>query len=167
MKRNDFVKGVGFATLGFAFLPNRIVGQDDKPAAYQKEIVKTFVKAAHSDLEKVKELLEDYPNLIYSSWDWGKGDFETGIDAGGHMGHKKMVNFLIERGARPTLHALAMLGKTSLVKPILLAYPKLIHSLGPHGFTFLHHAKKGGEEATELLAFFEAKGQTETKVSLW
>ena len=167
MKRSDFIKGIGLATVGYAAFPNRIVGQDDKPAAYQKEVVKKFVRASHNDLDKVKELLDEYPNLVYSSWDWGKGDFETGIDAGGHVGHKEMVNFLINTGARPTLHALAMLGKTELVRPVLTAYPQLINNLGPHGFTFLHHAKKGGEEATELLAFFEEKGQTETKVSLW
>jgi hypothetical protein len=27
-----------------------------------------------------------------------------------------------------------------------------------HGFTLLHHAKRGGEEAKELLAYFEASG---------
>ncbi len=166
MNRSDFIKGMGLTTLGMMTLPNRILGQDDKPAAYQKDIVKKFVGASHRDLDKVKELLEEYPNLIYSSWDWGKGDFETGIGAGGHVGHKEMVNFLIDKGARPTLHVLTMLGKTDLVKPILKAYPQLINSLGPHGFTFLHHAQRGGEEAKELLAFFEEKGQTKTKVSL-
>jgi hypothetical protein len=112
-------------------------------------------------------LLEEYPNLIYSSYDWGGGDFETAIGAGGHVGYKEMVNFLIDKGARPTLHALTMLGKTELVKPAMEAYPQLIQSLGPHGFTFLHHAKKGGEQAVELLAYFEEKGVTETKVSLY
>ena len=166
MKRIDFLRGMGLATTAF-IAPNTILGLEDKPAAYQKEIVQQFVGAGHSNLDKVKELLTEYPNLIYSSHDWGGGDFETAIGAGGHVGFKEMVNFLIDKGARPTLHALTMLGKTKLVKPTLEMYPQLIHSLGPHGFTFLHHAKKGGEDASELFAWFEEKGLTRTQVSLY
>ena len=166
MKRQDFLKGTGLLTTAMLVTPNTILGQD-KPVAYQKDIVKKFVGASHSDLNTVKELLDEFPNLIYSSWDWGGGDFETGIGAGGHVGHKEMVNFLIDKGARPTLHVMTMLGKTELVKPILETYPQLLNSLGPHGFTFLHHAQKGGDDANELLQYFEDKGQTQTKVSLW
>ena len=104
---------------------------------------------------------------VESYWDWGGGDFETGIGAGGHVGHKEMVNFLIDKGARPTLHVMTMLGKTELVKPVLETYPQLLNSLGPHGFTFLHHAQKGGKDSEELLQYFEEKGQTESKISLW
>ncbi len=166
MNRNQFIKGIGLAGAGLIVAPNTILGQD-KPAAYQKEVVSSFVGAGHSNLDKVKELLEEYPNLIYSSHDWGGGDFETAIGAGGHVGHKDMVNFLLSKGARPTLHCLTMLGKTDLVKPTLEAYPALVNSLGPHGFTFLHHAQRGGDDARELLAYFEGKGQTETKQKLW
>ncbi len=167
MKRTDFIKGFGLATTALIVAPNTILGQDDKPKAYQKDIVQQFVGAAHSNLDKVKELLEDLPNLIYSSHDWGGGDFETAIGAGGHVGHKAMVNYLIDKGARPTLHVMTMLGKTELVKPILETYPQLVNSLGPHGFTFLHHAKRGGKDAKELLAYFESKGQTERKVKIY
>lgn len=78
-----------------------------------------------------------------------------------------MVNLLIERGALPTLHTLAMLGKTDLVKPMLEAYPSLLYSKGPHGFTLLHHAKRGGADAQKLVAYLEMKGLKETKVSLF
>ena len=166
MNRNQFLSGIGLTGAGLIVAPNKIFGQD-RPDAYQKEVVNKFVGAAHSNLDAVKELVEEYPNLIYSSHDWGGGDFETGIGAGGHVGYKEMVNFLISKGARPTLHVLTMLGKTELVKPILEEYPQLINSLGPHGFTFLHHAKKGGDDSKELLAYFEEKGQTEGKVSLY
>lgn len=166
MNRKQFISGIGLASAGLIVAPNTILGQE-KPASYQKEVVSSFVGAGHSNLDKVKELLEEFPNLIYSSWDWGGGDFETAIGAGGHVGHKAMVNYLISKGARPTLHALTMLGKTELVKPTLDAYPTLINSLGPHGFTFLHHAQRGGDDAKELLTYFEEKGQTQTKISLW
>lgn len=158
MNRKQFISGMSLAGVGMVIAPNTILGQDG-PASYQKEIVQSFVGAGHSNLDKVKELLEEFPNLIYSSHDWGGGDFETAIGAGGHVGHKDMVNFLISKGARPTLHCLTMLGKTELVMPTLEAYPTLINSLGPHGFTFLHHAERGGDDAKELFAFFEEKGQ--------
>ncbi|HCX20651.1 MAG: hypothetical protein CMB80_11485 [Flammeovirgaceae bacterium] len=166
MKRSSFLKGAGLLTTGLIVAPNTILGQD-KPEAYQKDVVRQFVGASHSDLDKVKELISEFPNLIYSSWDWGGGDFETGIGAGGHVGNKEVVNYLIELGARPTIHALTMLGKTNLVKPILDEYPQLINSAGPHGFTLKHHAQKGGEDAKELLSYLETKNAKAGKLDLW
>ncbi|WP_421871601.1 hypothetical protein [Marinoscillum sp.] len=166
MKRSSFIKGAGLFSAGLFVAPNTILGQD-KPAAYQKEVVSKFVGASHSDLEKIKGLLEEFPNLIYSSWDWGGGDFETGIGAGGHVGNKAIVNFLLDQGARPTIHALTMLGKTNLVKPILEEYPQLINSAGPHGFTLVHHAERGGEDSVELLTYLQEKGAKSGKLSLW
>ncbi|NNF01790.1 MAG: ankyrin repeat domain-containing protein [Bacteroidia bacterium] len=166
MNRLEFIRASSVTAATLLCAPNTILGQEDKPAAYQKEIVQSFVGAGHSNLDKVKELLIEFPNLIYCSNDWGNGDFETAIGAGGHVGHKEMVNFLIDKGTRPTLHALTMLGKTDLVVPIIEEYPQLINSLGPHGFTFLHHAQRGGDDSAQLLVYFETKGLKETKVPL-
>lgn len=166
MNRQIFLKSVGLAIPALMVTPNTILGSE-KPEAYQKEVVSSFVGAGHSNLDRVKELLTEFPNLIYSSWDWGGGDFETAIGAAGHVGNKPIANFLLDKGARPTLHCLTMLGKTKLVIPTLEVYPKLVYSLGPHGFTFLHHAQRGGKEAEELLEYFEKRGLKETKVSLY
>ena len=166
MKRNEFIKGLGLVSVGSALIPNTVFGQD-KPAPLPPEKVSKFVGSSHANFDVVKELYEEFPNLIYCSWDWGGGDFETGIDACGHVGSKDIANFLIDKGARPTLFVLTMLGKTELVKPVMEAYPQLIHSLGPHGFTFLHHAKRGKEDAEELLEYFTSKGLKEDKVSLY
>nr|MCU0421112.1 hypothetical protein [Cyclobacteriaceae bacterium] len=68
--------------------------------------------------------------------------------------------------ARVNLFVLTMLGKTELVKPVLEAYPKLLTALGPHGFTLLHHAKVGGEEAKELYTYLEQRGLTEVKAKI-
>lgn len=165
MKRSQFMKTFCFTSTAMIVAPNRILGQE-KPAAYQKEIVKSFVGAGHNNLDKVKELLDTYPNLIYSSWDWGNGDFETSIGAAGHVGYKELANYLISKGARPTIHVLTMLGKTDLVLPILKTYPQLINSLGPHGFTLLHHARKGGKEAQQLADYLTASGLKELKLAL-
>ena len=50
---------------------------------YKLEVVKEFVIAGHSKLDKVKELLEEFPNLLFCRYDWGNGDFEELLKAQG------------------------------------------------------------------------------------
>lgn len=96
----------------------------------------------------------------------GAGDFETALGAAGHMGLKETANFLLSLGARADIFVLTMLGKTDIVKAILKDYPSLLNSKGPHGFTLLHHAEKGGKESEELVAHFQSLGLTETFIKL-
>src|SRR4051794_36428666 len=70
----------------------------DDPLAPEK--VKEFVIAGHSDLAKTKSLLVETPSLLYATWDWGDGDFETALEGAGHVGNKDIANFLIDAGAR-------------------------------------------------------------------
>ena len=126
-----------------------------------QEVVKEFVTVAHSDFKRMKTLLEEYPNLLNATVDWGDGDFESAVGAAGHMGHKEYANYLIERGARFDIFVLTMLGKTEIVMPFFEAFPDLVTSIGPHGFTLLHHAEKGGGDSKELYDYFESKGLTE------
>src|SRR5688572_19984889 len=108
------------------------------------EKVKEFVSAGHNNIDKVKTLLMEFPTLIYATWDLGGGDFETGLEGAGHVGNKEIANHLIGAGARTSLFVLAMLGKTAIVKSWLDAYPQYLTARGPHGFTLLHHAQRGG-----------------------
>ena len=130
------------------------------------EKVKEFVVAGHNDLDKIKFLLIEFPTLLYATWDWGGGDFETGLEGAGHVGNKEIANFLIGQGARTNLFVLTMLGKTQIVKSYLETYPEYLNARGPHGFTFLHHAQRGGEDAKELLDYLQAKGLKETRSKL-
>jgi hypothetical protein len=115
------------------------------PEPYKLEIVKEFVSVGHGDFVRLKALYNEYPNLIYSAYDWGNGDFETDLEAAGHVGNQEIANFLIEAGARPNIFVMTMLGKTKWVKTILEELPALLNSKGPHGFTLLHHAQKGAK----------------------
>ncbi len=133
---------------------------------YSQKLIKEFVVAGHNNLDKVKTMLADYPNLLNCTWDWGGGDFEMAIGGAGHVGNKEIANHLIGVGARVNLFVLTMLGKTNIVKPMLEEYPNLIYAKGPHGFTMLHHAKQGGDAALELYEYLQSKGLTKTKVSL-
>ena len=138
----------------------------EEPAPFSTDLVKEFVKAGHGDFPRVKAMLQEHPNLIYAKFDWGNGDFEAAIEGAGHVGNKEIANYLIEAGSRVTLYVLTMLGKTELVRPVLEAYPQMVYAKGPHGFTFLHHAKVGGEDSAQLYDWLQQKGLKEDWVKL-
>ncbi len=129
---------------------------DTKPALEAK-LVQEFVSVAHSDLNRVKELLAQEPALVNATWDWGGGDFETALGAAGHMGRKDIAGFLLANGARIDIFVAAMLGKLEIVKAALTAYPEAINTPGPHGIPLIAHAKAGGEEAKAVLEFLESQ----------
>jgi hypothetical protein len=157
------------ATAGTAMLINpiqSIAKFDEEPPPYKLEVVKEFVIAGHGKLDKVKEMLEEYPNLLYCRYDWGNGDFEEAIEGAGHVGNKEIANYLIEKGARPNLFVLTMLGETAIVKSAIEKYPALLKAKGPHGLSLLQHATKGGEASKELLDYFKSKGLTEMQFKI-
>jgi len=125
---------------------------DTKPAL-ESNLVEEFVRVAHADFDRTKELLGQEPGLVNATWDWGGGDFETALGAAAHMGRKDIANYLLENGARLDLFAAAMLGKLDIVKAVLIAYPDAINIPGPHGIPLIEHAKFGGEEAKAVLEF--------------
>ncbi len=128
---------------------------EPKPALDSK-LVQEFVGNAHGDLNRVQELLAQEPALINACWDWGGGDFETGLGAAAHMGRKDIGCFLLQKGARLDLFAAAMLGKLEIVRAALTAFPEAIHTPGPHGIPLIAHAKAGGEEARAVFEFLES-----------
>jgi hypothetical protein len=129
-----------------------------KPPALFPESVKIWVGKAHSDLEYIKMALLEEPNLLNAAWDWGGGDFETALEAAGHVGNKEIAHFLLSKGARMNIFCAAMLGQLEVVKTILTAFPDLKDSKGPHGLQLIHHAKKGGADALAVLDYLNAIG---------
>lgn len=129
---------------------------ETKPAALETTLVQEFVGNAHGDLERVKELLAQEPALVNAAWDWGGGDWETGLGAAAHMGRQDIANYLLESGARLDLFAAAMLGKLEIIRAALESYPDAINIPGPHGIPLIAHAKAGGEEAQAVLEFLES-----------
>ena len=127
----------------------------DRGPALGAEMVKEFVVAAHGNLDKTKSMLAETPSLVYATWDWGGGDFETGLGGASHMGRRDIALFLLENGARMDLFAAAMLGKLEIIKAAASAFPKLQNTLGPHKIPLIVHAKKGGAEAEAVVAFLQ------------
>lgn len=127
----------------------------ERPPAIAPELVHEFVGNAHGDLQRVQQLLAQEPMLVNAAWDWGGGDWETGLGAASHMGRRDIALYLLENGARMDIFAAAMLGHAEIVRAILNAYPEMRHQKGPHGIPLLAHAKAGGEEAAEVVALLE------------
>src|SRR5207245_7774142 len=115
-----------------------------------------FVGNSHGDLARVKELVEREPALVNATWDWGGGDWETGLGAAAHVGRKDIADYLLGRGARIDLFAAAMLGKIEIVRAVVQAFPDAPGIRGPHGIPLLDHAKAGGEQATPVVEFLQS-----------
>jgi hypothetical protein len=161
MDRKNFILTVAGGAAGLTLARTIVHAQtpaQQEPPPIPANIVKDFVGAGHRDLGKIQSMMGDYPNIVHCTYDWGNGDFESAIEGAGHVGNKAIAEYLIENGSRVTLFALAMLGKTDLVKPVLEAYPKLIFANGPHGFTLLHHAKLAGKDGEALYNYLDEKG---------
>ncbi len=127
-----------------------------KKTALDAELVHRFVYDAHSDFDSVKAMLDEEPSLVNACWDWGGGDWETGLGAAAHMGRKDIAEHLLQHGARIDLYAAAMLGKLSVVQAILEDNPSEKDKPGPHGIKLMTHAKKGGKEAAEVVKLLQS-----------
>ena len=129
-----------------------------KPPALPPDQVQATVGQAHRSLEKVRELVEATPLLVNACWDWGGGDFETPLEAAAHTGGREIAEYLLSKGARPTIYAAGMLGQLDLVKAFHAFDPKAHLIPGPHGFTLLHCVKKGGPAAQPVLDWLLSQG---------
>ncbi len=129
---------------------------DERPPQLDPALVNEFVSVAHADLDEVKRLLAEEPALVKASWDWGGGDFETGLGAAAHMGHREIALFLLDNGAALDLFAAAMLGYLDVVRAMLAEHPELRDANGAHGIPLTVHAQQGGEQAKVVLELLEA-----------
>ena len=127
------------------------------------EIVREMVTVSHFDLKRVKELVESRASLAKACWDWGFGDWESAIGAASHVGNRAIAEFLISKGARPSLFSAAMLGQVDVVKAFVAAQPGIQKIRGPHGITLLAHAKNGGAGAKSVYDFLQSVGDADNE----
>jgi len=132
--------------------------QPERPPALPATLVSDFVRKAHADFAGTKALLAEQPTLLNATWDWGGGDFETGIGGAGHMGNREIAEFLVGQGARFDIFVAAMLGKLEIVRAMLTIWPGLLQSKGPHGIALLRHARAGGEPAAPVVDYLISLG---------
>jgi hypothetical protein len=127
------------------------------------EIVREMVTVSHFDLKRVKELVESRPSLAKACWDWGFGDWESAIGAASHMGNHPMAEYLMSKGAQPSIFSAAMLGHVDVVKAYVTAQPGVQKIRGPHGITLLAHAKNGGAGARNVYDFLQSLGDADAE----
>jgi hypothetical protein len=131
---------------------------DDFFPALHPSLVKDFVGLSHSNLAKVKEMVQQHPALAKASWDWGYGDHETALGAASHVGQRAIAELLLENGAPPTLFSATMLGQLEVVKACMAATPGLQRIRGPHSLSLMVHARAGGPAAAPVVAYLESLG---------
>ena len=168
VSRNEFLQ---YSLMGAAglLLPTFVHAQtqtkQEKPPAINLEIVKEFVGVCHGKFDRAKEMLENNHLLLHVSYDWGGGDYESGIEAAGHVGNKEIAGYLLSKGARYNIYLASMLGHLEVVRQVLTFNPSLLNSKGPHGFTMLHHAQKG--EATVVEEYLKSLGAEQTRIDFY
>ena len=166
ISRSEFMHKGALGAAGILLLPSLLYAQASPASKAQpqkgppldKELVKEFVTVAHKDFGKVKAMLAETPDLLNASHNWTDWDWEDAIGAAGHMGYRDMALFLLDQGARPTIHVAAMLGQMDIVKAYVTDLPQMKEALGPHKLGLLHHAEKGGVYASEVVDYLKSIG---------
>jgi hypothetical protein len=121
-------------------------------------MVQEMVVVSHGNEKRVRELVEAHPALARAAMDWGFGDWEDALGAASHVGNRDIAEYLIAKGARPTIFSAAMLGHLDAVKAFVAAQPGVQRIAGPHSISLLSHAKAGGPAAAAVFEFLERLG---------
>src|SRR4051812_2968193 len=107
--------------------------------------IREFVIAGHGNLEKVKQMLALYPDLLNIAHEWRPGDTETALQGAAHVGSREIAEFLLAQGAPLDICTAAMLGERAEVERFLEKEPDQIHTNGAHGIPLLTHAALSGD----------------------
>lgn len=165
LTRKKFIITSLSGATGIVLLPHIVSAQQtpapmkqQKAPPLDKELVKEFVIAGHKDLDKVKSMLQENPDLLNASYNWKDWDWEDAIGGAGHMGLRDMALYLLEQGARPTICVAAMLGNLDVIKTFINAFPQMKESVGPHNISLMAHAVKGGEPARSVVEYLQSIG---------
>lgn len=186
-ERRRFIKSsafglIGITTFGFASSQDAISkpwhNNDKDPLFYRypsmnDSMVSGIVGASHRDIDKVKELLGQRPELAVATWDWGFGDWESALGAASHVGRRDIAELLMSHGARPDIFTFAMLGAYKSLQEIVETVPGIQKTPGPHGITLLQHAKNrlgdkniSAEDkvnVNKVISYLEAAGNADLK----
>jgi len=104
------------------------------------EQIREFVIAGHGNLEKVRQMLAENPELLNVSYRWNENDTETAIQAAAQVGNANVAQFLLKQGAPLEICTAAMLGMQDEVVRRLNEDPRNANATGAHGIPLLPHA---------------------------
>ncbi len=154
--RRSLLFGSALSVAGVSLTRPRAAAPEKAPL--DSELVGRFVGRSHFDLEAVREMLRQQPALVNAAWDWGNGDWETGLGAASHNGRREIALHILDSGARIDVFAATMLGYRSIVTTFLDELPDLHRVPGPHGIPLLSHAVVGRQQSRPLVGLLIERG---------
>jgi len=122
------------------------------------DLVREFVIAGHGNLEKVRKMLAERPDLLNAAYAWTENDHETAIQAAAQVGSASIAEYLLGKGAPLEICTAAMLGNKQEVERGIRDNPDSIKSTGAHGIPILTHAAWSGD--LELVQYLFRNGAT-------
>lgn len=128
-----------------------------------QELAHQFIIECHANLDKVKEMLVEHPQLVHA---YNQETDESALGAAGHMGNRQIANYLLHHGAKLELATAAMLGMRAEVDRFTEQDPLLATSGGAHGIPVAFHAAMSGD--TEIMqTLWDNGAQEQIKQSLF
>ncbi len=122
------------------------------------EQIRDFVIAGHGNLDRVKQMLAENPQLLNVSYQWNDNDRETAIQAAAQVGNTQVARYLLDNGAPLEICTAAMLGRRDAVEHLLKGDPLSASATGAHGIPLLPHAVWSGDlELVQLVYQYGAK----------
>jgi hypothetical protein len=121
-------------------------------------MVREAVIASHGNVKRIRELVDAHPAMARAAYDWGFGDWEDCLGAASHVGNREIAEYLIAKGARPTIFSATMMGQLDAVKAFIAAHPGAQRIPGPHSIPLLAHARAGGAAAAAVYSYLEGLG---------
>jgi ankyrin repeat protein len=129
-------------------------------ATPSQDLVREFVLAGHGNLEKVRAMLSEHPELL--DMKFVQND-ETALEAASHVGNRAIAEFLLGHGAGLNIYTAAMLGMKPAVIAMLRSDPEAGKRPGVHGMSALFHAAIGGHtEIADMLYAVSPNEQMES-----
>ena len=106
-------------------------------------LVDELVGNCHGNLARVKQILDEHPELLNVSATWK----ETPIEAATQMGNRAIIDYLLDKGAPVDFFTALVLAQLGRVRSDLAADPGLASSRGVHDLPAMYFAAIGGSVA--------------------
>ena len=106
-------------------------------------VIDELVGNAHGNLERVKEIVLNKPDLMNARASWN----ETPLEAATQMGNRPIIEFLLNHGAHIDFFTILVLGRLDDVDRELKEHPERAQARGIHDLPALYFAAIGGDVA--------------------
>ena len=106
-------------------------------------VVDELVGNAHGNLDRVKEIVVNKPDLMNAKASWN----ETPLEAATQMGNRPIIEFLLNHGAHIDFFTVLVLGRLDDVDRELKQHPDRAQARGIHDLPALYFAAIGGNLA--------------------